>query len=37
MSPGLFEAAWVVLSLLPPKLARAIDGAVSRAWSRRSG
>ncbi len=37
MSPGLFEAAWVVLSLLPPKLARAIDGAVSRARSRRSG
>jgi 2-polyprenyl-3-methyl-5-hydroxy-6-metoxy-1,4-benzoquinol methylase len=37
ISPGRTRAAWVVLSVLPPALTRAIDGAVSRFWSRRSG
>src|SRR4030095_1446939 len=37
ISPAGPLAAWVVLSVLPPMLVRAIDGAVSRVWSRRSG
>jgi 2-polyprenyl-3-methyl-5-hydroxy-6-metoxy-1,4-benzoquinol methylase len=37
ISPAAPLAAWVVLSVLPPMLVRAIDGAVSRVWSRRSG